>query len=747
VGYTKKVRQVEIKDGETLSLDFLLEETINTLNEIVVTSSVAATEVKAVPVDVTVITADLIARKNITRMDQLFRGDIPGVFVNDEGYLSRNPTTARTPYVRGQNFLSANTGSTPSFLKTYIDGILVTDYNVVMQLDPASIESMEIVRGPAASTMYGSGASDGVMQIFTKRGRGARKPHVTAGLTSSIFDSPYKGDKVISPRLDFSINGGSDAFSYNGSAFLEKQGAWVPSYKHTTRGFNGGIQWNSGPLAMNATLGYVGPSLYANPPSPWLALGIREGYLSRARVPETSLIPTNEFTTASSQVGGVTAMYTAFPQWIHNLSVGTNISATETAQEKSKYAWVGDTLLSMVNTNARTNTIAYNNTWRTNLGANFESTLTSGVEYTSNWNTYSRISGLTQLRGGVNGTVYGSRDETTNTGYFAQWTVGFRERLYLVAGSRLEHNPDYGDDVKYQLAPRVGLTYSHELPGVSVKTRAAYGWGTRPPLAFQKDGRASTSSVSGDFLDEYIYLANNRLLASRNSGIDYGIDLFFGNFLSLSATAFNQFAEKDIYQTTVSVDTMTLPDGAEAKYKRTTTNQYLNAGKMQSKGVELVGNLVWNNWSLTSTYSTVSNIIRAMPKDQTLSWTSTTLSVGQRLPWIPTYTGATTLGYIGAQFSANLQMTYQGSVRASDLLDAFFRQYGIASEDGPPQPVREVILPGWTKFTLNLNQRVAKNASVFTNIQNLTNRRNVEGLDTHNPQAGRQMLFGLRLNN
>jgi outer membrane receptor protein involved in Fe transport len=747
VGYTRKSREIEVKDGQVVTVDFLLEETVNTLNEIVVTSTVAETELKAVPVDVTRITADQIARKNITRMDQIFRGDIPGVFTNDEGYLSLNPRTVRTPYVRGQNFLSAQTDSRPSYLKTYIDGVLVTDYSVVSQLDPATIESIEIVRGPAASTMYGSGASDGVMQIFTKRGRGAQKPRLTLSLVSTIFDSPYKKDKVFSPRAEFGINGGSDAFSYSGSMFVAKQGAWVPSYKNLTRGFNGGVQWTSGPLSINATVGYNGPSLFSEPPAPWFALGIREGILSRARVPETALIPTNEYTKASSQLGGVTVTYHANPKWTHHMSLGTNLSHSETIQDAPKYGYLGDTLLSLSNSNAQTNTFLYNNTWSTPLGSNFSSTLTTGVEYTSNWNRYTSVSGLLQPRGGVSGYVYGSRDETSNTGYFGQWVLGFRDKVFLTAGGRIEYNPDYGDDVKYQTAPRVGLTFSHSFPGVSVKTRVAYGWGTRPPLAYQKDGRPTSSYLSGEFLMEDVYLANDRLLASRNSGVDYGLDLYFGDFLSISATAFNQYAKKDVYETTLSIDTTDLVDNPSARYKRTAVHQYTNIGEVQTKGVELVGQLLWRNWSLTSTYSTVSNIIRSMPEETSLSWTYSSISVGQRFPWIPTYTGGTTLGYVTALLSANLQVTYQGRVRAGDQLDAFYRLYGVPVQDGPAQPGREIILPHWAKYHLNVNRRVSKNTSVFTSIQNLTNQRVVEGLDTRNPYAGRQITIGLRLNN
>ena len=50
--------------------------------------------------------------------------------------------------------------------------------------NPDEIENIEIIKGPAAATLYGTEASNGVIQIFTKRGRtgGAEnQPHREAG--------------------------------------------------------------------------------------------------------------------------------------------------------------------------------------------------------------------------------------------------------------------------------------------------------------------------------------------------------------------------------------------------------------------------------------------------------------------------------------------------------------------------------------------------------------------------------------
>ena len=76
----------------------------------------------------------------------------------------------------------------------YIDGVRVANdvaTGVVVQgfgsgiasrlndIDPDMIERIEIIRGPAAATLFGTEAANGVIQIFTKRGQVAERPRFT----------------------------------------------------------------------------------------------------------------------------------------------------------------------------------------------------------------------------------------------------------------------------------------------------------------------------------------------------------------------------------------------------------------------------------------------------------------------------------------------------------------------------------------------------------------------------------------
>ena len=83
----------------------------------------------------------------------------------------------------------------------YVDGIRVdqteafagryTSVSTLDDIDPATIESIEIIKGPAAATLYGTEAANGVIQIITKKGvEGAPVFDVTVGIGATWVPDP-----------------------------------------------------------------------------------------------------------------------------------------------------------------------------------------------------------------------------------------------------------------------------------------------------------------------------------------------------------------------------------------------------------------------------------------------------------------------------------------------------------------------------------------------------------------------------
>jgi TonB-dependent SusC/RagA subfamily outer membrane receptor len=54
----------------------------------------------------------------------------------------------------------------------YVDGIRITEDQPLSELEPDDIERIEVIKGPAAATLYGPKAANGVILIFTSAGKG-----------------------------------------------------------------------------------------------------------------------------------------------------------------------------------------------------------------------------------------------------------------------------------------------------------------------------------------------------------------------------------------------------------------------------------------------------------------------------------------------------------------------------------------------------------------------------------------------
>src|SRR5687767_14641869 len=226
-------------------LDITLDVSANALEQVVVTGTVVATELKAVPSAITVVTAKQIEERGITKIDQLFRGDIPGLFAQNQGSaMGALLDEVTTMFSRGATALSSASAGT-SFgtnpIKTYVDGIELADAKYLSQIDPKSIERIEIVTGPQASTIYGSNAINGVMQIFTKRGSTPR-PQLSLSLLSGWVENNFSSART--PQHDYSaqLTGVEGRFSYNAGGSWNYVGPWTPAKQSTRTGGFGGAK-------------------------------------------------------------------------------------------------------------------------------------------------------------------------------------------------------------------------------------------------------------------------------------------------------------------------------------------------------------------------------------------------------------------------------------------------------------------------------------------------------------------------
>src|SRR5258708_23164871 len=85
-------------------------------------------------------------------------------------------------------------------------GVVFESTSRFNDIDPGSIESIEVIKGPAAATLYGTEASAGVIQIITKKGRQGRSDinFETGQGASWIWNPEGLFDKTLSYYRDAS---------------------------------------------------------------------------------------------------------------------------------------------------------------------------------------------------------------------------------------------------------------------------------------------------------------------------------------------------------------------------------------------------------------------------------------------------------------------------------------------------------------------------------------------------------------
>ena len=143
---------------------------------------------------VTAIKAEEINRGAITSPDQMLQGKVPGLLVTP---ASGDPTGSATIRIRGAASLTAS--NDPLIV---IDGIPVAGNgagmaNPLSTVNPNDIESYTVLKDASATAIYGSRASNGVIMITTKKGKGD-KVQVSYNSSYSIKQNTSTLDVMIS---------------------------------------------------------------------------------------------------------------------------------------------------------------------------------------------------------------------------------------------------------------------------------------------------------------------------------------------------------------------------------------------------------------------------------------------------------------------------------------------------------------------------------------------------------------------
>jgi TonB-linked SusC/RagA family outer membrane protein len=195
IGYrTQRVAGVDITDGGTTTRDVVIDEDVLGLDDIVVTGF-SQTERRNVTTSIGSVSRDVLQDTPVQTADAALQGRVAGVTV-----LRSSGTPGGGVSVRVRGATSISGSNEPLYV---IDGVPITadDFgnlgagnqglNVLSTLDPADIQSMEVLKDAAAAAIYGTRGANGVVLITTRRGQSGQ---TTVELESSVGSVSFPND-------------------------------------------------------------------------------------------------------------------------------------------------------------------------------------------------------------------------------------------------------------------------------------------------------------------------------------------------------------------------------------------------------------------------------------------------------------------------------------------------------------------------------------------------------------------------
>ncbi len=175
IGYTPKQAPVTLAAGR-IDKDFELSKDVLNLEQVVVTGVGDATSQKKTAFSVSVVDGSQIKEAPSSSPVGMLAGRVAGASVVT---VTGQPGAA--PAIRLRSSTSLTGSADPLII---VDGTITR--MTLADINTEDVERMEVIKGAAASSLYGSDAANGVVQIFTKRGA-----QLAEGQTNFTFRNEY----------------------------------------------------------------------------------------------------------------------------------------------------------------------------------------------------------------------------------------------------------------------------------------------------------------------------------------------------------------------------------------------------------------------------------------------------------------------------------------------------------------------------------------------------------------------------
>jgi len=615
-------QQVTVAAGQVIEVNFIMSTQALGLDEIVVTGAAGSARRREIGNSIAQIRTDeLPIRAN--KVQQMLMAAAPGVNMTSKGGEFGQSSAIR---LRGNSSMTMS--NSPLI---YIDGIQVrsqppprisaTDHvqrssniqvDPLADLNPNDIERIEIIKGSAATTLYGTEAAGGVIQIFTKSGSAGAPIWTLESQQSAAWMRNFGTAEFPKMRYDgivktghsqdyrASVRGGGQALQYFISgAYADHEGVLPNEYgtKWIVRGNftvtpmpDLQVQWNTSytrdwmqNVSQNNSQGITHNVSREN--ANYIQSGDPQKILE-------AVLPWDLQNWIDRLTTGGVITYSPLPNFTNRFTVGWDMFH-QNHRNLRPYGYWGKPTGALLDSNFYNTllTFDYVSTYSFNL---------LNVRSSFSWGGQAIGDEERQLEGwGENfpGAVYPtvssasfttaseSRRKTWTAGFFFQNVFDVKNRYFVTLGARVDGSSTFGSGFGLQVYPKVSGSWviSDEAFWQSgwgeVKLRSAYGVSGRAPSTFDAVRTWTTTGLAG--LPAFVpqNLGNPDLGPEVTAEFETGFDgSWLDGRLRADLTYYRQVTSEALFNV------------AQVPSEGDWSGQRSNVGKFRNSGVELALN-------------------------------------------------------------------------------------------------------------------------------------------------------------
>jgi outer membrane receptor protein involved in Fe transport len=731
VGYSATKKTVQVTEDKFAEIHFELGQSAVNLDEVIVTGSISERSIRESANPITVITPKELENRDLSSLNAVFQ-NVPGIVISSTNDVVSQGGRMLDQTISELKIRGAGTAYDAK-IKVIIDGVEMADANMLTFIDPEQIEKIEVARGPMSSTLYGAGSSEGIIQIFTKRGLGKLSAHLKTTFTSQ--ESKYQDSNPLNSQYSLFLIGAKGDMAYNFgvnyarfpiSRWKTNNGIDEEDWAFSA-GVSGKIENISADLKVMKGISLAG----SGDINQYYRIAVEQGWSN----PNSSYIssPYSDIRYKGKQL--ITSLNLKQPireNLYHNLNVSfSQMNQFQNYYSGTKYSDGSYSYLT-INTDYSITNAKYFINWKEPVSEFFKIDFTAGFDISdgiinSTRNRYTTpFDDDVRLVGNPRSVVSEGGTMTSDTkALYAEGVWGFWNNLFFTTGYRTETNNSYGDNSGWNPIPRVGATYVAEFGSFTVKPRISWGESTKPVSAmFKADRITNAGSVV------IIQVGNPNLKPQKQTGWEFGGDLFFESNYSINITYYTQKIVDMVLQQDIPDPTV---------FKKFT---YTNISQVHNKGLEISSRIIYDPFTLDIAYTHLKSTYGSgFPKVSASA--NPEFHEGGKVISIPTGSFVAKLAYTmpallpWSSRGGNLTVEY---IRNGEEYNQDYMFYYRTIVETGKGGYKFMDFPGYSRINLRLDYAVFNDIILFFDIQNALN--NQEMLYS-GPLRGRISSFGL----